>query len=130
MGTVMCDWTQEEVHSVIRFLRAKGTAPTEIHREIERVYGCNVTTVQHVRKWCLGFSGGRVSVTDEQRSRRPSTSADLVPAVENIVCANRPVFLKELGEQFNFSLGTVWDIVHERLGYRKVCSRWVPQQLT
>jgi len=25
---------------------------------------------------------------------------------------------------------TIWDIVHERSGYRKVCSRWVPRQLT
>jgi len=38
--------------------------------------------------------------------------------------------LKELEEQFNLSHGTIWDIVHERLGYGKVCSRWVPQQLT
>ena len=68
-------------------------------------------------------------MTDEQRSGRPSTSADLVPAVEQIVRANHRVFLKELGEQFNLSLGTVWDIVHERLGYKKVCSRWVPRQL-
>ena len=91
MGTVLCDWTQEEVRSVIRFLWAKGTAPTEIHREIETVYGCNVMTMQHVRKWCREFIGGRVSVTDEQRSGRPSTSADLVPAVEQIVPANRRV---------------------------------------
>jgi len=110
-------------NSVIRFLWAKGTAPTDIHREIETVYGCNVMTVQHVRKWCREFSGGRVSVTDERRSMRPSTSADLVPAVEQIVCANRLVFLKEWGEQFNLSLGTVWDILHERLRCRKVCSR-------
>jgi len=130
MGTLLCDWTQEEVRSLIRFLWAKGTAPTEIHREIETVYGCNVMTVQHVRTWCREFSGGRVSVTDEQMSGRPSTSADLVPAVEQIVRANPRVFLKELGEEFNLSLGTVWDIVHERLGYRKVCSRWFPRQLT
>ena len=60
MVTVLCDWTQEEVRSVIRFFWAKGTAPTEIHWEIETVYGCNVMTVQHVRKWCQEFSGGRV----------------------------------------------------------------------
>ena len=76
------------------------------------------------------FSGCRLSVTDEQRSGRPSTSADLVPAIEETVCANRRVLLKELEEQFNLSHGTIWDIVHERLGYRKVCSRWVPRQLT
>jgi len=40
------------------------------------------------------------------------------------------VLLKELEEQFGLSHGTIWDIVHERLGYRKVCSRWIPRQLT
>ena len=64
-----------------------------------------------------------MSVTDEQRSGRPSTSADLVPAIEETVRANRQVLLKELEEQFNLSHGTIWDIVHERLGYRKVCSK-------
>ena len=40
------------------------------------------------------------------------------------------MLLKELEQQFNLSHGTIWDIVYERLGYRKVCSRWVPRQLT
>jgi len=35
-----------------------------------------------------------------------------------------------LEEEFNLSHGTIWDIVHERSGYRKGCSRWVPRQLT
>jgi hypothetical protein len=69
-------------------------------------------TVQHVRKWCREFSGCRVSVTDEQRSERPSTSADLFPTFEETVRANRRVLLKKLEEQFNISIG---DIVHERL---------------
>ena len=34
MATVLCEWTREEVRSVIRFLWAKGAAPIEIHREI------------------------------------------------------------------------------------------------
>jgi len=35
-----------------------------------------------------------------------------------------------LEEQFNLSHGTIWDFVHERLGYRKACSRWIPRHLT
>ena len=125
MGTVLHVWTQE-VRSVIWFLWAKGTAPIEIHHEIQAVYGSNVMTVQHVRKWHREFSGCCLSVTDEQRSKHPSTSADLVPAIEETVCADRRVLLKELEEQFNLSHGTIW----ESLGYRQVCSRWVPRQLT
>ena len=82
MGSVLRVWTQEEVRSVIRFWGAKGTATIEIRREMQAVYGSNVMTVQHVRKWCREFSGCRLSVTDEQMSGRPSTSADLVPATE------------------------------------------------
>jgi hypothetical protein len=48
MGTGLCVWTQEEVRSVIRFLWAKGTAPIEIRREIQAVYGPNVMTVPHL----------------------------------------------------------------------------------
>ena len=76
-------------------------------------------TTQNVRKWCRKFSGCRARVTDEQRSGRPSTSADLVPAIDETVRANRRVLLKELEEQFNLSHGTIWDIGHERLAYRK-----------
>jgi len=118
------------VESVIRFLQAKGTTPTEIHHEIQAVYGSNVMAMQHVRKQCQEFSGCHMSVKDEQRSGRPSTSVDLVPAVEENVRTNHQVLLKELDEQFNLSYGTIWDTVHECLGYRKVCSRWVPRQLT
>ena len=69
-------------------------------------------------------------MTDEQRSGRPSTSTYLVPEIENTVRANRQMLLKDLEEQFYLSRGTIWDIVHERLGYRKVYSRLVPRQLT
>jgi len=56
-------WTQEEARSVIRFLWAKGTAPIEIHHEIQAVYGSNVMTkrlksrddVKHeVQAWLRG----------------------------------------------------------------------------
>ena len=64
-----------------------------------------------------------MSVIDEQRSGPLSTPADLVPAIEETVLANCRVLHKELEEQFNLSHGTIWDIVHERLGYRNACSR-------
>ena len=100
-----CVWTQEEVRSVTQFLWAKGTAPIEIHHEIQAVYGPNVMTVQHVRKCCREFSGCCVSVTDEQRSRCPSTSADLVPAIEDTVRANRQVLLKGWKNSLIFHMG-------------------------
>jgi hypothetical protein len=60
------------------------TAPIEIHREIEAVYGSNVMTVQHVRKWCREFSGCHVSVTDEQTTlHTPQTYNEHTPQTYN-----------------------------------------------
>jgi hypothetical protein len=52
------------------------------------VYGANVMTVQHMHEWCREFDSGRVNVMDEQRSGRPSTSADLVQDIDAEVQAD------------------------------------------
>jgi hypothetical protein len=50
--------------------------------------------------------------------------------IDAAVQADRRVSFTQLDIRFNLSRSTIWDIVQERLGYRKVCSRWVPRQLT
>jgi hypothetical protein len=80
--------------------------------------------------WCIKFDSGRVNVMDEQRSGCPCTSADLVHDIDAAVQVDRLVSIAQLEIGFNLSLGTIWDIVHEHLGYRKVCSIWVPHQQT
>jgi histone-lysine N-methyltransferase SETMAR len=108
----------------------KKVPPVEIHRDLVTVCGANVMTVQHVRKWCREFDSGRVNVLDEQKIGQPSMSTDLVLDIDAAVQADRRVSIAQLEIRFNLSRGTIWDIVHERLGYRKVCFKWVPRQLT
>jgi hypothetical protein len=67
---------------------------------------------------------------DEKRSGRPSTAADLVQDIDAPLQADRRVSIDQLEIRFNLSLGTKLDIVNESLGYRKVCFKWVPRQLT
>jgi hypothetical protein len=66
---------------------------------------------------------------DEQRSGRPSTSADLLQDTERAMQADRRVSVVQLEIRLNMSGGAIWNISHKRLGYRYVCSRWVPRQL-
>jgi hypothetical protein len=89
------------------FLWAKEGPPVEIHSELVTVYGANVMTVQHVLKWCREFDSGRVNVMGEQRSGRPSTSADLVQDIDAAVQADRRVSIAELEIRFNLSRGTI-----------------------
>jgi hypothetical protein len=110
------------------FFMGRKVPPVEIHCELMAVYGANVFTV-HVHEWCREVDCGQVNVMDEQRSGLPSMSAELVQDVDAAVQADRHVSVAQL-ERFNLSQGTIWNIVHECLRYRQVCSRWVPCQLT
>ena len=119
-----------EVRSVIRFLNAKGERPAEIHKQIVAVYG-NVMNRQNVTKWCREFSEGRTDVHDEQRSGRPSLiSDDLLQEIEGEIRANRRVTIRELHHIIpEVSKTTIHEAVTEKLGYRKLCARWVPKML-
>jgi hypothetical protein len=96
MATVLKEWTKEEVRSVILFLWAKEVPPVEINRELATVYGANVMTAQHVCKWRREFESDRVNMMDEQRSGRPSMSADLVQGIDAAVQADRCVSIAQL----------------------------------
>jgi hypothetical protein len=50
--------------------------------------------------------------------------------IEGLIQESRRIRLRDIADELNISIGTVHNIAHEQLGYRKVCSRWVPKQLT
>lgn len=60
----------------------------------------------------------------------PLTSASHVDDIDAAVKANRHMHLVQLLKQFDLSCSTVWDSVHQRLGYWKVSCQWVSRQLT
>lgn len=120
-----------EIRAVIRFLNAKQISPTEIHCQLIEVYGENCISVQHVRKWCREFSEGRMEIHDENRSGRPSVSDGVVEKVETILLEDRRITINELALLIpEISSATIHKILTEKLGYHKVCARWVPRMLT
>lgn len=56
-----------------------------------------------MRKWCREFANGRISILDEQRLGRPSTSASHVDGIDVTVEANTDVCLAPLSKQFDLS---------------------------
>jgi len=87
---------------------------------------------QNVTNWCREFSEGRTDVHDEQRSSRPSLiSDDLLQETEGEIRANGSVTIRELHHIIpEVSKTTIHEAVTEKLGYRKLCARWLPKLLT
>ena len=48
-------------------------------------------SVQHVRKWCREFTGGRTDIHEEERSERPSVSDETIEKVEGILLEDRRI---------------------------------------
>lgn len=121
-----------EVRAVIRFLLAQNVSAADIHRQLCTVYGPNVMSEGVVRQWVRFFKSGRTNIHDEERSGRPSVvSNDLVKKVDEKVRENRRFTISELSEQFpQISRTVLYEVVTDKLGYRKFCARWVPKLLT
>jgi hypothetical protein len=104
--------------------------PAEIHKQIVAVYG-HVMNRPSVTKWCREFSERRTDVHDEQRSGKPPLiSDDLLQETEGEIRANRGVTIRELHHIIpKVSKTTVHEAGTEKLGYRKLCARWVSKIL-
>jgi len=85
-----------------------------------------------VHEWVERFRNGRQNVSDEHRSGRPvSVASETVKQqVEQRIRDYRRVTVDKIAALFNMSHGSAYSIVHNDLRYRKVCSRWVPRQLS
>ena len=85
-----------------------------------------------VYKWVKRFSEGRESVTDEERSGRPTTSRteENIAKVHQIVSENRRLTVRSIAEQVNIDRETVRKILTEDLDMRKVCAKMVAEEFT
>jgi len=85
-----------------------------------------------VYKWVKCFSEGRESVTDEERSGRPTTSRteENIAKVCQIVCENRRLTVSSIAEQMNIDREIVRKILTEDLDMRKVCAKMITKELT
>ncbi|GFV93808.1 HTH_48 domain-containing protein [Trichonephila clavipes] len=121
-----------EVRAVIRFVCAQGYKSVDIHHQISEVYGENIMSDGMVRKWVRAFKDGRTNIHDEERSGRSSVISDeLIQKVDCKVKENRRFTISSSAEKFPaVSRGVLYEIVYERLNYRKLCSRRVPKMLT
>jgi AraC-like DNA-binding protein len=88
--------------------------------------------VRAVYEWVERFQNGRQKVSDKHWSGRPVsvTTERVKQQIEQWIQDYRRVTIDETAVEFNMSSCSTYNIVHDDLGYREVCSRWVPKELS
>jgi len=132
MAAPLSTCTVEEQRSVIRFLWSEGVKPSEIYRRMKVKYGDGCLSQGRVCELVESFQNVRQNVSEEHQSGRTvSVATETVKQqIEQRIRDYRLVTVDEIDVEFNMSHGSAYHIVHDDLGYRKVCSRWVPRQLS
>jgi transposase len=113
--------------AVTEFLVKQGNSAGILYERLRGVYG----DVCSVRRWVIHFKDGNTDIADQLRCGRPRTDASQrnKQKVDELIRQDRRITLREIAAQLGVGHHEVREMM-EILGYRKVCSRWVPRLLT
>jgi len=78
------------------------------------------------------FGNGSTSVTDAERSGRSATAMTTrnEERTLEVVSENRRITGEEVAGKLNVSVGSAYTLINDSLKFSKVCSKWVPKELT
>ena len=82
-------------------------------------------------EWHWRFKEGREEVEDDHRSGRPSTSRTdkNVERVRQKVRSDRRLTVSMIADELGMNSESLWRIISEDLGMRKICAKMVPRLL-
>ena len=109
-----------------------GFPPTEIHANLQNVYGNGALKYATVCKWVSCFNDGRESIeNDLWVGRLVSVLTEKnVATVKTLIEEDARYTVQEIEELSGIHLSSVLKILRERLGLCKICIRWLPHLLT
>ena len=83
-------------------------------------------------RWHKRFKISWLSVEDNERFRRPSTSTDdpHIDEINTLVQANRRLTVRELDEKCGISVGSCHHILTEELKMHRIATKFVPRLIT
>ncbi|GBM16428.1 hypothetical protein AVEN_94926-1 [Araneus ventricosus] len=80
---------------------------------------------------CQRYEAGRVNIKLAWLWAGANvTNSATISAVDEFIRQNRWITTHEIGVELSISKGTVYHIIHKKLGYGKDCAQWVPNHLS
>ncbi|KAF7263203.1 hypothetical protein GWI33_003507 [Rhynchophorus ferrugineus] len=85
-----------------------------------------------IKDWYAKFRRSEMSTEDGERSGRPKevVTEENIKKINKIILNDRKLKLNKVADILEISNERVHHIIHEYLGMRKLCEKWVPRELT
>ncbi|GBM85844.1 hypothetical protein AVEN_37491-1 [Araneus ventricosus] len=99
---------------------------------MKKVYGELCLARCTIFRWCQRYGAGCANIKDLPRPGQEHvvTNSATISAVDELIRQNRRITRREIPVELPISKGTVYHIIHKKLGYDKVCAQWVPKHLS
>ena len=121
-----------EYRTVIKFSTWKGLHATEIIKELDNVYNDDVLSYQTVAK-CLTPSKHPQRAFEDSSRKGPTstiTTYQNIQVVERITIRDQQVSVRHIFYELPIPTTTIYEIMSNDLGMKKISIRWVPKLLT
>ena len=109
-----------------------GFPPTEIHADLQKLYGNGALKYATVCKWVHRFNDGQESIENDPWVGRPVSvlTGKSVATVKTLTEEDARYTMQEIEELSGIHSSSILKILRERLGICKICTRCVPNLLT
>ena len=99
---------------------------------MDEVRGTSSPVFPTVYNWINEFKRGRTSTKDEHRSGRPVevTTSEIIDKIHDMAFSDQRIKVCEIVEATGILQGTVFSILHEKLGVNKIMAKWVLRLLS
>ena len=119
--------TKEEQRSVIWLLWSESVSGTAFHQTLSAQYGNSVIPQRSVYEWIEKLKNSRTNVTHNKAAGRPPTAIteDNIERARDMVLLDGLVTINEVAHVMLISHGSAYEMMHNKLGFHKVCAIWV-----
>ena len=92
---------------------------------MNKVHGTSASVFATVYNWVNEFKRGSISTKDEHHSGRlvEVTTPEMLDKIHYIVLSDRRIKVNKIVAATSKSQGTVFSILHEKLGVKKISAR-------
>lgn len=124
--------SRENFRAMIFYDFRVGLSQQQCIDRLKTAFGDEAPSKTRVYEWYKEFKHGRSSLKDEPREGRPKTAVvpENVDAVRKLIEEDRHVTYREIAASLGIGVKSIHTILHEHLGVRKLCARWIPHKLT
>lgn len=123
---------RRDFRAMIYYDYMRALSASQGYNQLCEVFGDQSPSRATVFNWFAEFKRGRGSLSDEERPGRPATAvtAENLSKVKKLIRNDRHITYEEITEELQIGNNAVSTILHDFLGVRKVCARWIPHSLS